>query len=74
MACKTAGGNCAFAYLDLGIAISSAVTTAAVEKVDNRIMFSVGKAAMEMNYIDEDILWHGIPLSIAGKSIFFDRK
>ena len=70
--CKNAGGNYAFAYIDLGIAVSSAVMSAAVDTVDNRIMFSVGKAAAEMWYA-ENVLWLGIPISISGKSIFFDR-
>lgn len=70
--CKTAGGNCAFAYVDLGIAVSSAVMAAAADQVDNRIMYSVGKAAAEMDY-GENILWLGIPLSVSGKNIFFDR-
>lgn len=70
--CKAAGGSCAFVYIDLGIAVSSAVKTAAIENVDNRIMFSVGKAAGEMNY-GEHICWLGIPISASGKNIFFDR-
>jgi uncharacterized ferredoxin-like protein len=70
--CKNAGGNCTFAYIDLGIAVSSAAMAAAMDTVDNRIMFSVGKAAAEMGYA-ENVLWLGIPISISGKSIFFDR-
>lgn len=70
--CKKAGGNCAFVYTDLGIAISSAVAVAAIDMVDNRIMYSVGKAAAEMDYA-ENVLWLGIPVSISGKNIFFDR-
>ena len=70
--CKSAGGNCAFAYVDLGIAVSSAVSAAAFDKVDCRIMYSVGKAAAEMDFVP-DCLWLGIPISISGKNIFFDR-
>lgn len=70
--CKTAGGNCAFAYIDLGIAASSAAAIAAADMTDNRIMYSIGKAAAEMNYAS-DVLWLGIPLSVSGKNIFFDR-
>ena len=70
--CKSSGGNCAFAYVDLGIAVSSAVSMAADSRVDNRIMFSVGKAAAEMELVP-DTLWLGIPISISGKSIFYDR-
>lgn len=74
-ACKKAGANCAFAPIDLGIALSSAVSASANMRVDNRIMFSVGKAAAEMNYFDDkDIIWQGIPISVSGKNIFFDRK
>ncbi len=50
--CKNVGGNCAFAYIDLGIAVSSAVITAAMDAVDDRIMFSIGKAAAEMGYAE----------------------
>ncbi|MBP3664792.1 MAG: hypothetical protein J6J03_06485 [Tyzzerella sp.] len=70
--CKKAGGNCAFAYIDLGIAVSSAVVAAAMDMVDNRIMFSVGKAAEEMD-LEEGVMWLGIPISVSGKNIFFDR-
>ena len=70
--CKKAGGNCAFSYIDLGIAVSSAVSLAAQDMIDNRIMYSIGKAAAELNYA-ADVMWLGIPLSISGKNIFFDR-
>lgn len=70
--CKNAGGNCAFAYVDLGIAVSSAVSTAAYDKVDCRVMYSIGKAASEMNY-NQGTVWLGIPLSVSGKNIFYDR-
>ena len=71
-ACKNSGGNCAYVYVDLGIAVSSAVSVAAMDMIDNRIMYSIGKAAAEMDYA-EGILWLGIPLSVSGKNIFFDR-
>ena len=73
-ACKQAGGTCAFATIDMGIAIGSACAVAADARVDNRVMFSAGKAAAEMGYLEGDVLWNGIPLSISGKSPFFDRK
>lgn len=72
-ACEAAGASCAFSYVDLGIALSSAALAAASDCVDNRIMLSIGKAAMEMDDYPKDILWHGIPLSIAGKNKFMDR-
>ncbi len=69
---KKAGGTCSFALLDLGIAVCSAVTTASLDKADNRIMYSIGKVAEEMDF-DPGCAWLGIPLSSSGKSIFFDR-
>lgn len=70
--CWEKDGNCGFAYVDLGIAVSSAVSTASLDKVDCRIMYSVGKAAAEMNLVP-DCIWLGIPISVSGKNIFFDR-
>jgi len=72
--CIKAGGTCFFCGTDLGIAISSAVSTAANLKVDSRVMFSVGRCASEMDYTDNNALWLGIPLSTTGKSPYFDRK
>jgi uncharacterized ferredoxin-like protein len=66
---------CAFNTCDMGIAIGSAVSVAMDERVDNRIMYTVGKAAMELKLLDEEyMISMGIPLSISGKNIFFDRK
>lgn len=73
-AARAAKANCALAYVDLGIALSSAVSIAAMDFIDCRIMFSAGKAAMEMGYTKEPVHWLGIPLSISGKNIFFDRN
>ncbi len=71
-ACQAAGGHCAFSYVDLGIAVSSAVNAAAIHMADSRIMYSIGKTAAEMKNM-ENMLWLGIPVSISGKNIFFDR-
>ncbi len=70
--CKAAGGSCGFAYVDLGIAVSSAVSAAASDGVDCRVMFSIGKTAAEMDFFP-DCVWLGTPLSISGRNIFFDR-
>lgn len=59
--------------IDLGIALGSAVKIASDLNVDNRIMYSVGMAAMKMNIMKADEI-QGIPLSVRGKNIFFDRK
>lgn len=72
--CKKAGGTCLFSGIDLGIAVSSAVATAANMRIDSRVMYSIGKTAAEMHYLSDDVIWLGIPLSVSGKSPFFDRK
>ncbi len=66
------GPQCAFRLLDMGIALGSAVKTAGILNVDNRIMYRAGVAAREMGLIDADFVM-GIPLSATGKSIYFDR-
>jgi uncharacterized ferredoxin-like protein len=56
----------------MGIALGSAVKTASLLNVDNRIMYRVGVVAREMGLIDADFAM-GIPLSATSKSIYFDR-
>ncbi|MDY1592080.1 MAG: DUF2148 domain-containing protein [Methanofastidiosum sp.] len=63
---------CAFALVDLGIALGSASKTAQILNLDNRIMYSIGATAMEMQLIEGDVVL-GIPLSVSSKSIYFDR-
>jgi len=65
--------NTAMALINLGIALGSAVKTAALMNVDNRIMFSVGIAAQELKLIEADFVL-GIPLAATSKSVFFDRR
>jgi uncharacterized ferredoxin-like protein len=69
------GGICVFNAGDLGIAVGSAVSVAADCRVDTRIMFSAGRAALNLKSLGEDvrIAW-GVPLSVSGKSPFYDRK
>jgi uncharacterized ferredoxin-like protein len=67
------GPQCAYRLLDMGIALGSAVKTAAMLNVDNRIMYRAGVVAREMGLIDADYVM-GIPLSATGKNIYFDRK
>ena len=66
------GPICAFRHLDMGIAIGSAVKTAADFNVDNRIMYRIGAAVRDMGLVDWEFVM-GIPLSSTGKNIFFDR-
>lgn len=66
---------CIFNTNDLGIALGSAVSIAADNRVDNRIMYSVGIAVKELKLLGEEAaIIFGIPLSVKGKSPFFDRK
>ncbi|MCM8813504.1 MAG: DUF2148 domain-containing protein [Candidatus Omnitrophica bacterium] len=73
--CGTAGALCAYNPLDMGIAIGSAVNIAAAHHVDNRIMYSIGKTALDLNLFGEVPvkIAMGIPISATGKNIFFDR-
>jgi len=73
-ACTAAGAICVFTPLDLGIALGSAVAMAADCRVDNRIMFTIGKVAAALGLLGDYKLIMGIPLSVSGKSPFFDRK
>lgn len=74
-ACKAAGGTCVYGPLDLGIAVGAAVSVAADARVDNRVMFSVGRAVAEMDIFPSHVKHViGIPLSVSGKSPYFDRK
>jgi len=71
---ETAGGTCTFNSGDLGIAVGSAVSRAADLRLDNRIMYSAGKAALELGLFSGDVrIAYAIPLSVSGKSPFFDR-
>jgi len=73
-ACAATGATCVFTPLDLGIALGSAVAMAADCRIDNRIMFTIGKAAAALGLLGDHKLIMGIPLSVSGKSPFFDRK
>lgn len=70
-----AGPNCAIRMADLGIAVGSAVKTAQIHNVDNRIMYSGGAAAIDLGMMGKDCtVAYAIPLSATGKNIFFDRE
>jgi uncharacterized ferredoxin-like protein len=72
-ACTEAGAVCVFAGVDLGIALGSAVSLAADLRIDNRILFTAGKAATALGLLGEHKIIMGIPLSVSCKSPFFDR-
>lgn len=67
------GPICAWRLIDLGIALGSAVKTASILNLDNRIMYRAGVIAKEHRLIDGEIVV-GIPVSVSGKNIYFDRK
>jgi len=67
------GPVCAMRLLDLGIAVGSAVSLAKDLCVDNRVMYTIGVAARRLGWLTAQVIL-GVPLSIKGKNIFFDRK
>jgi uncharacterized ferredoxin-like protein len=74
-ALTAAHGACAFNAIDLGIAATSAAEIAGRFHFDNRIMYSIGRAALDLRIFGPDVRQAlGIPLSVTGKSPFFDRK
>ena len=74
-ACRAGNGVCVYDPMDVGIALGSAAATAADCRMDSRILFSAGRAAMNLGLLPEKVhLIYGLPLAVSGKSPFFDRK
>ncbi len=67
------GPTCIIKALDLGIAIGSAVKTASLHNVDNRVFYRAGAAAKKLGYLKEADVVIAVPLSASGKSPYFDR-
>lgn len=68
-------GICAFNSIDLGIATASAAEVGGRFHADNRVMYSIGRAALDLGWLGKGVNQAlGIPLSITGKNPFFDRK
>lgn len=66
---------CVFNTGDLGIAIGSAVSVAMDNRVDNRIMYTVGQAIQQLSIFPKNVsIIYGIPLKVSSKNIFFDRN
>ncbi|MFC1517376.1 ferredoxin domain-containing protein [Candidatus Margulisiibacteriota bacterium] len=66
---------CVFNTGDLGIAIGSAASIAMDNRVDNRILYTAGMAAVELGLLGKDIkIAYAFPLSATSKNPFFDRK
>lgn len=70
---KPAQAPCAYCATDIGIALGSAVATAADHRVDTRVMFSAGMAAERMNLLPDCSQYFAVPVSASSKSPFFDR-
>ena len=71
---KDHDGLCAFNPGDLGIAVGSVVSQAADRRLDNRVLYSVGRTAMDLGLVSKDVVAAlGIPLAVSGKNPFFDR-
>jgi len=72
---EAVNGVCAFNSIDLGIAACSAAAVASQCHVDNRVMFSIGRASLGLRLFGDHVKQAlGIPLSVTGKNPFFDRK
>lgn len=67
------GPNCIVRMADLGIAVGSAVKTASIHNVDNRVMYTAGVGALSLGWLEGCGVAYGIPLRASGKDIFFDR-
>lgn len=68
-------GICAFNTGDLGIAVGSAASVAADRRVDNRVFFSAGRAAVNLKLLGPEVrIAYGLPLFVGPKSPFFDRQ
>lgn len=73
--CAQKGGLCAYDAMDLGIAIGSMVSAATDARIDNRVMFSAGRAAAALKLLGDEVrMVIGLPLSVSGKNPYFDRK
>ena len=74
-ALEQAGGICSFNTIDLGIATASAAEVAGGHHIDNRVMYSIGRASMDLGLLGPKVKQAlGIPLSVTGKNPFFDRQ
>lgn len=67
------GPHCVMRMMDIGVALASAAKTAGLLNIDNRVQQRVGAAARALGLIDAEVVM-GVPISISGKSIYYDRK
>jgi len=64
------------AALQVAALMAAAARTAPKTRgIDNRLMYSIGRACLDLNLFDSTVKQSlGIPLSVTGKNPFFDRK
>ncbi len=67
------GPHCVMRMIDIGVALASAAKAASLLSVDCRVQQRVGAAARALGIIKSEVVL-GIPASITGKSIYFDRS
>lgn len=67
------GVPCTMNTIDLGIAIGSMTAQAADNRVDCRVMYSLGSVAQELGWLKECNSIIAIPISASTKNPFFDR-
>lgn len=67
------GPLCVYQTLDLGIALGVAAKVSSDLCVDSRIMYTIGAAARQAGYLKGCDVVIGLPLSVSGKSPYFDR-
>ncbi|MCX8107770.1 MAG: ferredoxin domain-containing protein [Verrucomicrobiae bacterium] len=57
------------------MAACSAAAVASRHYIDNRLMYSIGRAAIQLGLFNDKVKQAlGVPLSVTGKNPFFDRK
>ena len=71
---RAEGVPCAMNTIAVGIAVGSACATAADLRLDTRVMYSVGYAALKLGWLPGCNYVIGIPVSAGSKNPFFDRK
>ena len=69
---KTPGQHCACDDIDLGVAVGSAAAMAADLRVDNRVLYTAGLAAMNLKLLGEKAgTIIAIPVTASCRDIFF---
>ena len=72
--CIADGGHCAFDDIDLGIALGSAASIAADKRIDNRILYTAGTAAMKLKMLGDGVATiMALPLAASERNQFFLR-